>query len=120
MGGFITSAARLARNNIRPLLLPAPNQPPSVVKRIYDLAGNVLSILVLNYAAAPFMILTVTDSLAVWKRLGFYGHIIVFGGLLFFRVGGSGYFKRLQVKRGIVEQAKKPKGAANGTSPSQT
>ena len=116
MGGFITSAARLARSNIRPLLLPAPNQPPSITKRIYDVAGTVLSILVLNYAAAPFMILTVTDSFAVWKRLGFYGHILVFGGLFFFRAGGSGYFKDLQVKRGIVEQAKKPKGAVDGTS----
>ena len=116
MGGFITSAARLARSNIRPLLLPAPNRPPSIIKRIYDLAGIVLSILVLNYAAAPFMILTVADSLTVWKRLGFYGHIIVFGGLLFFRAGGSGYFKRLQVKHGIVGRVKKSNGIADGTS----
>ena len=115
MGGFITSAARLARNNIRPLLLPAAGQSPSLVKRLYDLAGIVLSAMILNYAAAPFMLLTFTDSITAWTRLGFYGHVVIFGSLIFFSAGGAKYFKRLQVKQGIVQNDKKANGT-NGTS----
>ncbi|KAG6813196.1 hypothetical protein H0H92_013316 [Tricholoma furcatifolium] len=110
MGGFITTAARLVRSSVRPLLLPAPGQPQSAFKELYDLVGTLTSVLILNYTASPFMILTVTDSLAVWGRLGWYGHIIVFGGLAFFYAGGTKYFKKLQIKAGIVP-AKKDAGA---------
>ncbi|KAG6861485.1 hypothetical protein C0995_015912 [Termitomyces sp. Mi166 len=107
MGGFITTVARLARSNIRPLLLPSPGQPQSELKELYDIAGTTLSTLILNYAASPFMILTATDSFLVWSRLGWYGHIIVFGGLVFFYAGGTSYFKKLQIKAGIVPAGKK-------------
>lgn len=116
MGGFITTLARLARNNIRPLLLPAPGQAESEFKELYDIAGTTLSTVILNYAASPFMILTATDSLTVWSRLGWYGHIIVFGGLAFFYAGGTSYFKKLQVQAGIVTVGKKSttdKGGSN-------
>ncbi|KAG5731995.1 Lysophospholipid acyltransferase [Termitomyces sp. T112] len=108
MGGFITTVARLARNNIRPLLLPAPGQPQSELKEIYDIAGTTLSALILNYSASPFMLLTAKDSFTAWSRLGWYGHIIVFGGLVFFYAGGTSYFKKLQIEAGIVPTGKKP------------
>ncbi|KAH6888373.1 endoplasmic reticulum protein [Coprinopsis sp. MPI-PUGE-AT-0042] len=52
MGGFITTAARLVRSNIRPFFLPAEGQPPSLNKKLYDLAGTIVSIVVLNYTAS--------------------------------------------------------------------
>ncbi|KAG6849944.1 hypothetical protein H0H93_003316 [Arthromyces matolae] len=123
LGGFITTVARLARANIRPLLLPAPGQPQSTLKVLYDIAGTVLSIMILNFAASPFMILSATDSFTVWSRLGWYGLIIVFGGLGFFYAGGTRYFKGLQIKAGIAP-AKKPAGdkkvVANGDSGTST
>jgi lysophospholipid acyltransferase len=119
MGGFITTAARLARNNVRPLFLPATGQPPSEMKEVYDLAGTLLSALILNYAAAPFMLLTLQNSFTAWSRLGWYGHIIVFGGLAFFYCGGTGYLKSLQPEGGIASADKKGSvgsGAINGSS----
>jgi len=105
MGGFITAAARQARSNIRPLLLPPasnPNAPTSLLKHLYDLAGIILTSMILNYAASPFMLLSAKDSIKSWHRLGWYGHIVVMGSLVFFYTGGSKFFKELQRAKGIV------------------
>ena len=122
-GGFITTAARLARSNIRPLLLPPASNPsasPSLLKRIYDLSGIILSILILNYAASPFILLTAHDSFLTWSRLGWYGHIVVMGGLLFFYGGGTKFFMSLQKAKGILPPGKVAAAAAvsvqNGVS----
>lgn len=115
MGGFITSAARLMRTNVRPLLLPAPGQSPSLVKRLYDLGGTVLSAAILNYAASPFMLLTAESSFIAWTRLGFYGHIIIGGTLVFFYSGGTGFFRGLQKKRGLLVNGKPVNGTPNIT-----
>ena len=109
MGGFITTAARLARSNIRPLLLPPASNPtasPSLLKRLYDLSGIILSILILNYAASPFILLTSSDSLLTWSRLGWYGHIVVMGSLVFFYMGGTKFFLGLQKAKGILPPGK--------------
>ena len=121
MGGFITTAARLARSNIRPLLLPPasnPSAPPSLLKRIYDLLGILLSILILNYAASPFILLSARDSLLTWSRLGWYGHIVVMGGLVFFFGGGTKFFMDLQKAKGILPPSTKAAvvSAQNGIS----
>jgi len=114
MGGFTTTAARLARSNIRPLLLPPASNPsasPSL-KRIYDLFGFILSIFILNYAAAPFILLSTRESLLTWSRLGWYGHVVVMGGLLFFYGGGTKFFMSLQRAKGILPASTKVAAAA--------
>lgn len=121
MGGFITSAARQARSNIRPLLLPPPsasqNVPPTLLKRIYDLLGVLVSVIILNYTAAPFIILNFGDSIYMWKVLGWYGHIIIMGSLVFFYAGGTKFFRNLQKAKGVLPPPKKSvNGATNGTS----
>ncbi|KAH6896401.1 endoplasmic reticulum protein [Coprinopsis sp. MPI-PUGE-AT-0042] len=77
MGGFITTAARLVRSNIRPFFLPAEGQPPSLNKKLYDLAGTIVSIVVLNYTASPFIILTARGSFQAWHNLAYHGHILM-------------------------------------------
>jgi lysophospholipid acyltransferase len=122
MGGFITAAARQARANFRPLIVPPPGSsakpPPAIVKHIYDLLGILVSILILNYAASPFIILSARDSITTWQRLGWYGHIIILGSLVFFSFGGNKYFRALQKKRGVLPPprtaAKPANGSANG------
>ncbi|KAJ7590774.1 endoplasmic reticulum protein [Mycena floridula] len=111
LGGFITPAARLVRANVRPLLLPAAGEEPSIAKKIYDFLGVLVSVLMVNYATVPFMILNFQDSLVAWSRVGFYGHILIGGALVFFYSGGTQFFKGLQKSRGITS-AKLP----NGTS----
>ena len=115
MGCFTTIVARLARSNIRPLLLPPASNPsasPSLLKRIYDLFGVLLSIFILNYAAAPFILLSTNESLLTWSRLGWYGHIVVVGGLVFFYGGGSKFFMSLQKAKGILPPNTKVAAAA--------
>jgi lysophospholipid acyltransferase len=106
MGGFITTAARLARSNIRPLLLPGPGSKPSTAKIAYDIAGTLVSTAILNYAASPFMLLSASNSFTAWSHLGYYGHIIIGGGLVFFYAGGTKYFRHLQKERGIIPSIK--------------
>ncbi|KAF8632427.1 hypothetical protein AX17_004868 [Amanita inopinata Kibby_2008] len=116
MGGFVTTVARLARSNIRPLLLPGPNEQPSPAKRLYDLAGILLSVMTVNYVAAPFMLLSIRDSLTAWSRLGWYGNIVIFGSLLFFSTGGTKYFRRLQKEKGILQVGKPAQANGSGTA----
>ena len=111
LGGFITSAARLARANIRPLLLPAPGQKASVAKKIYDILGIMASVAMVNYATVPFILLNFHDSIVAWRNLGFYGHILIFSSLAFFHSGGTKLLRRLQVKYNKV-----PPPRTNGVS----
>jgi len=114
LAGFITTAARLVRQNIRPFFASgAPNSP---AKRLYDVVGIITTLLVLNYAVSPFILLTATDSIRSWKNLGFYGHIATMVSLAFFYLGGSQYLKGLQKQMGILPPSKGPaKSATNGT-----
>lgn len=98
----MTAAARMVRSTLRPLLIPVPGQPitsPSFNKKIYDWSGVLLTILLVNYAAAPFMLLTVEDSLECFSRVAWYGYTIVGGALFFFYAGGSRALKKAQTKR---------------------
>lgn len=105
--GFVQTVARLCRSHIRPLFLPttyvatrgAPPPPQTLPKRMYDLVGTICCVLLLNYQAAPFMLLTVRDSLLGWSRLGWYGHIMVGSALLFFYGGGIKILKGVQKAR---------------------
>ncbi|TRM68568.1 MBOAT, membrane-bound O-acyltransferase family-domain-containing protein [Schizophyllum amplum] len=105
LGAFITPLGRLMRTNVRPLLLPAPGAPPSLAKRVYDVSGRLASQVLVNYAAAPFMLLTVSASVHCWNQVAWYGHVLVGGGLVFFYAGGARYCKRLQAKRGSAQAA---------------
>ncbi|KIJ19826.1 hypothetical protein PAXINDRAFT_125984 [Paxillus involutus ATCC 200175] len=109
LGGFITSAARMCRAGFRPLVLPPPGAPTTLTKRVYDFLGTFASILLLNYVAAPFMLLTYSDSLKAWSRLGWYGFWIVGSGFAFFKAGGSTYLQGLQKQQAkVAVDASKP------------
>ena len=112
MGGFITASARQSRANFRPLVQKAP----WIIQRIYDLLGIVLSAMILNYSASPFILLSGRDSILSWKRLGWHGHIIIMGSLVVFAAGGTKFCRNWQKKLGVLPPSKKP--AANGTAPS--
>jgi lysophospholipid acyltransferase len=89
----MTTVSRLSRANIRPLLLPAPGASPSLLKRVYDVTGTVATITCVNFITAPFMLLSIRDSVEAWRALGWYGFYIIFGGLIFFYAGGSKVLK---------------------------
>jgi lysophospholipid acyltransferase len=113
-GGLVTTAGRLARSSIRPLVLPAPGAPPSLAKHVYDILGTLTTVLLVNYAALPFMQLTIDASIQSWRNLGWYGNWIIGTGLLFFYAGGSAFLKGLH--KANVGSSEKANGMANGSS----
>ncbi|KAI0698596.1 MBOAT, membrane-bound O-acyltransferase family-domain-containing protein [Cytidiella melzeri] len=106
-GGFVQTIGRLARSNLRPLfLIPtyveqrgAPPPPQTTIKRVYDLIGMVITTLILNYMAAPFMLLNWHDCILGWSRLGWYGHYVLIGAYAFFYLGGTRLLRRTQAAR---------------------
>ena len=109
----MTTAGRLCRAHLRPLFVPAVSgSPVPVMKRAYDVLGTVATVLVLNFTATPFMLLTVRDSLEAWSRLGWYGVWMVGGALVFFYAGGARVLKTVQGMRPpplppVVDDAKR-------------
>lgn len=96
MGALITTAARLARQSLRPIFLsPSPYAP---YKFIYDLMATLISLFVLNYATGPFMVSTWDKSLELCRILKWYGHVVVLGSLVFLWCGGGMWVRRLMVK----------------------
>ncbi|KAG8745753.1 lysophospholipid acyltransferase [Ceratobasidium sp. 414] len=77
--------------------LPPP--PPTLPKRIYDVLGVVCTQLLLNYATAPFCLLTVSESLASWRNMAWYGHIMVLVPLVFFKSPGKAVLTRMATQR---------------------
>ncbi|KXN91169.1 Lysophospholipid acyltransferase [Leucoagaricus sp. SymC.cos] len=118
MGALITTSARLARQSLRPLFLPPSPYSTTLNKTIYDIVGTITSLTILNYAASPFILSTWKDSIKVLSVLGWYGHVVVVGGLGWFYVGGGVKMCRsLQKRCGVLPNAAgKENGKVNGAS----
>lgn len=85
--------------------------------------------MLVNYAAAPFMLLTVEDSLKCFSRVAWYGYIIIGGSFFFFYAGGSRALKKAQAKRvknhkdqleGEKVREKEREGSVDGTAVEET
>ncbi|KAI0069105.1 MBOAT-domain-containing protein [Artomyces pyxidatus] len=133
-GGFVQTAGRLCRANLRPLFFPASpvptvqqnpsagsvlkkglEQQPSPLKKVYDITGIAATVMLMNYACAPFMLLTLKDSFEAWARLGWYGFWMVGICIVFFNFGGSAWLKGVQtrrIKRATGVSAPPPDGKA--------
>ncbi|CAE6391202.1 unnamed protein product [Rhizoctonia solani] len=118
LGGFIQTVARQCRNFLRPLVTPPllspppkgqrkqtakipPPPPPSptLPKRIYDFLGILCTQLILNYVAGPFCLLTISDSIKSWGNMAWYGHVMVFVPLLFFKSPATGILKNMATRK---------------------
>ena len=98
--GLFTSLGRQLRHFVRPYFLPSASNPttapnsfpkwpyPNLAKRIYDVIGWFLVQINLNYTASAFILLTFRDSVTVWHRMGWYGHICIILAMTFFQAGG--------------------------------
>ncbi|THH14871.1 hypothetical protein EW146_g5521 [Bondarzewia mesenterica] len=122
LGGFVQTAGRLCRTHIRPLVMsatvpalfngsngspatigaPAKSSlqgPKTTIKKLYDVLSIVVSILLVNYATVPFMLLNLKDSIDGWSHLAWYGHWMIGLCLLFFYAGGRRWLKKIQARR---------------------
>lgn len=80
-----------------PKKMVAPPQTP--LKWAYDIAGIVATQLALNFAVAPFMLLSVQGSLAAWASVNYYGLFLVGIPILALKLGLTGALKQALKKR---------------------
>ncbi|GBB99659.1 hypothetical protein RclHR1_00360008 [Rhizophagus clarus] len=73
-GAFVQSIHRLLRRDIRPIFL-TPKY--SSLKPLYNFFGWLFTQTMINYIVIPFNILTLRNSLYVWKLLYFCGHVAI-------------------------------------------
>jgi lysophospholipid acyltransferase len=76
-----------------------PSPPTSLPKRVYDIVGTIATLLLLNFIAAPFLVLYWRDTMEVWSRMDWYGIWMVSLGYAFFYGGGAKLCKNLKEKR---------------------
>ena len=120
---FVQTLGRLARQYIRPTLLPAtyvsvrgaPPPPLTSAKMAYDYLGTVVTLMLLNYGTLPFMLLTLDDSFVAWNNVMWYGHFFVAVALLFFYGGGIVVLTQLQAVRVKRAQYQKERDEINAT-----
>ncbi|KAJ3033294.1 lysophospholipid acyltransferase [Rhizophlyctis rosea] len=84
--------SRSLRKTLRPLFLHPSTLSP--YKPAYDILAWFLSLATINYLAAPFVVLEWQKSLEVWKRVGYFGHWLVVGGVVVWKVLGVGVWVR--------------------------
>ncbi|KAJ1808787.1 Lysophospholipid acyltransferase [Coemansia sp. RSA 2523] len=92
------NAARILRRNLHAIAaLPADNHASALrrcVKCVYDVAGWILSKYTLDFAAAPFMVLSLQPSMQLWRDNYFVVPLAVLGIFIAFNVLGAGRFIR--------------------------
>jgi lysophospholipid acyltransferase len=71
----------------------------TLFKTVYDIAGTVYTVLLINFIALPFVLLYLTEGIEVWRRVHYYGLWMVFGSLAFFYGGGTTFLMGIQAKR---------------------
>ncbi|MCJ1446478.1 MAG: lysophospholipid acyltransferase [Stictis urceolatum] len=89
MGAFIQTAAKNFRRFVRPFFLKADGQTPTGYKIYYDIATYFATQTIFSFTTAPFVLLTLPDSLKVWTRVYFYAIILVGGSMAFFASPGK-------------------------------
>lgn len=101
------SAATSAATSETDTAAPAPPQPPrkippppqTPIKWFYDVVGIIATQLALNFAVAPFMLLSIEASITAWRAVYFYGLVMAFLPILVFRLGLAGLLKAKLKKR---------------------
>lgn len=75
--GIGQEITRRIRQKVRPYFMEEDGKTPKSVKVLYDLGGLVLTHCWICYCAIPFKVLTVKDTLELWGKLYYIGHVIL-------------------------------------------
>ena len=117
LAGFMQSAAKMLRRHVRPVFFEQPNVPNPTFSNVltfspaqlaYCTASVVVSQVTLNYAVAPFMLLEFKASIAGWKAVYFYGHVLTAVAIVAFQ---NGLGKALDKRSGKVRKVKREETA---------
>jgi lysophospholipid acyltransferase len=72
LGSFLQTVSKNARRLIRPFFLTADGQKPTGLKIYYDVFCWIVTQTAFAFAVAPFVVLTIGNSLKVWSGVYFY------------------------------------------------
>jgi lysophospholipid acyltransferase len=92
-----------ARRLLRPFFLSPDGTRPTSNKRYYDIFSWLVTQLTFSFAAAPFLFLSISDSLKVWAQVYFYCIIGVAACLAFLASPGKRYLLTEIRKRSTVK-----------------
>ncbi|KAE8377880.1 MBOAT, membrane-bound O-acyltransferase family-domain-containing protein [Aspergillus bertholletiae] len=84
LGSFIQTVAKNFRRHVRPFFLTPDGSRPTAYKKYYDIASYVVTQLTLSFAVMPFIFLSFSDSVKVWRSVYFYGIVGNMASLAFF------------------------------------
>ncbi|SPC60598.1 related to ALE1 - broad-specificity lysophospholipid acyltransferase [Ustilago sp. UG-2017b] len=113
LAAFMQSAAKMLRRHLRPIFFAQPSvanptfsnvSTYSPEQLLYCTASVIVSQLTLNYAVAPFMLLELKASIAAWKAVYFYGHVLTFLAIMALQ---NGLGNALDRKSGNVTSKKR-------------
>ncbi|KAK9470887.1 MBOAT, membrane-bound O-acyltransferase family-domain-containing protein [Dipodascopsis tothii] len=86
-GAFMQTCGKYSRRYIRPFFLTPDLSGPGPYKRYFDFVSWVAVQLGIAYTVQPFVILGFYDSMRLWARVWFYGHVVLFSMMIVFSTG---------------------------------
>ncbi|KAJ5701525.1 hypothetical protein N7488_009073 [Penicillium malachiteum] len=115
LGSFIQTVAKNFRRYVRPFFMTPDGSKPTPYKRYYNIASWAATQLTLGFTVMPFILLSFSESMAVWSRVYFYGIVGTIGSLLVFASPVKGYLianlkrrNRPHVMRTVSQETVRP------------
>ncbi|RYP79486.1 hypothetical protein DL769_002941 [Monosporascus sp. CRB-8-3] len=99
LGSFVQTVARKLRRNIRPFFLDPVSQQPLPTKKYYDFVSWLTTQATFSFVVAPFILLRLDKSLAVWASVYFYAVIGTGVSMAFFASPAKVYLRKQLEKR---------------------
>ncbi|KAL2145974.1 hypothetical protein VTI28DRAFT_5631 [Corynascus sepedonium] len=99
LASFIQTVAKNMRRSFRPFFVDPKTGANLPSKKYYDIASWLTTQLTFSFAAAPFLILSFSDSLLAWSRVYFYAIIGTAGLMAFFASPAKVHLKKKIEKR---------------------
>ncbi|RDL35171.1 putative membrane-bound O-acyltransferase-containing protein 5 [Venustampulla echinocandica] len=113
LASFVQTAAKNCRRYLRPFFLDPKTSNPTPNKIYYDIASWFITQAAFTFVTAPFILLTLPDSLLVWTRVYFYGVIGTAAVTAFFSSPGKDLLiKKHLLRTGAAEDGKLEKAAS--------
>ncbi|KAH2162062.1 hypothetical protein KXW33_001979 [Aspergillus fumigatus] len=99
LGSFVQTGAKNIRRYIRPFFLSPDGAKPLPTKRYYDILSWLVTQLTMSFVVMPFIFLSFSSSIQVWRSVYFYGIIGNIMSIIFFASPAKGYLVRSLSKR---------------------
>ncbi|KAK7746060.1 Lysophospholipid acyltransferase [Diatrype stigma] len=95
LGSFVQTSAKNLRRSIRPFFLDPVTQQPLPSKKYYDVASWFVTQVTFSFVVAPFIVLRLDKSLAVWASVYFYAIIGVAVSMAFFASPAKAHLRKV-------------------------